>query len=250
MQIIIKRWAPKNFFSCIFLGLTLFSGLAWGEASAPFSKLRIPYVIKTILIDPGHGGKDIGAFKNGLIEKQLNLAVAKIVLKNLSQAGFLVKMTRYADNTLQKNERIQLANRMRPDLFISIHANASKHPHAKGVEFFILKDLSTHQDLGSITSRNSRSLYKHLDKNYQAITRKLCRSMEKKFIRIPGVKTRGIKNAGFYLLRNAHCPTVFVEMGFISNAEEADRFKNSAHLEALAHALSQGVVEYCRTQKK
>jgi N-acetylmuramoyl-L-alanine amidase len=80
----------------------LSSTLAQGETSESFSKLRIPYSIKKILIDPGHGGKDIGAFKNGLMEKNLNLKIANLVLKNLSQAGLLVIMSRYGDNTLQK----------------------------------------------------------------------------------------------------------------------------------------------------
>ncbi len=209
--------------------------------------IRIPNPIKTILIDPGHGGKDMGAFKNGLVEKKLNLKIAKLVFKNLSQFGFRVKMTRYKDSALQKNERVLMADQIEADLLISIHANYSKHAKAKGLEFFILKDLSSHSEIKTMKTAlpDSPLFYECLNKNYQRITRNLCLSMEKHLTRLDGVKTRGIKNAGFYLLKNSHCPTVFVEMGFISNPDEAAQFKNTDHLEALANALTQGIVEYC-----
>ena len=242
---------PKDHRLCLSVGSAVTLLPLLKASLTPKPVLRVPCAIQNILIDPGHGGKDPGAFKNGLVEKKLNLKIAKLVFENLSRAGFHVKMTRYKDSALKKNERVLMADQMEADLLLSIHANYSKYAYVKGPEFFILRDLSQHRDLAATQAAlpDAPAFYQYLDKNYQAITHKLCRSMEKHLTQLEGVKSRGIKNAGFYLLRNSHCPAVIVEMGFLSNPDEAAKLKDTAHLEALANELTDGIVEYCHAHQ-
>lgn len=174
---------------------------------------------KIVVIDPGHGGRDPGATADGINEKDLNLRIAArlyILLKNL---GFKVKMTRSDDRYLSLEDRVKIANDVNADIFISIHCNAASSYKANGIESLYYPG----SDKGKILAKEIQN----------TIIDKLNRTDR-------GIKTR----PDLFVLKYTSMPTVLVECGFITNAEErklitADRYRND-----IAAAIFYGVGEY------
>lgn len=185
---------------------------------------------KVILIDPGHGGKDSGAIGvNGILEKTvvLNLAIAIIELNSsLLEDEFDIYLTRYKDTLISLSDRSQLAKHLNANLFVSLHCNASKTP-SKGMEVYI-----------------HNSEYKNTKKSTVLGISILHESTQKL-----GFKTRGIKFANFQVLRDAafSFPAVLVEMGFITDIDEAYYFLKPKNTQAIALAILMGITNYLNT---
>ena len=174
---------------------------------------------RVVVIDPGHGGKDPGttsarAFK----EKALVLEVAQRVTDELLGRGLDVRMTRQDDHFVELEERSALANSLRADLFVSIHADAARNRTAQGFTVYV--------------SRQPRQASQAAA---EAIARRL---------RAAGVPSRGQKEANYRVLVGTTCPAVLVELGYLSNAEEAARLATSAYRRQLAEAIAGGIVDY------
>ncbi len=171
-----------------------------------------------IIIDPGHGGYDPGAQNNGIYEKDIALDVSRRVKKYLEKAGFYVIMTREQDKTVSLKDRVDLTNKENPDLFLSIHVNASRNPDIRGVEthWYTLK---------------SRSLAMHVQQ--QMVNR----------IVIPD---RGLKNSRFYVIRNAKVPAVLAEIGYMSNEIEFYQLLTEERKESSARAIAEGIIKYIK----
>lgn len=170
-----------------------------------------------IVIDPGHGGADSGAVgPGGTREKDVNLAVAKLL------AGYLqpvagIKLTRDSDRRLGGSEsddlaeRVRIAETWRADYFISLHCNAAS-PAARGVETYA---------------------YKPGGKGEQ-----LARAVQAGLVKATGCPDRGVKFAGYYVLRKTSMPAILVEMGFISNPGEEKLLDDPAFQDRLARAIA------------
>lgn len=175
---------------------------------------------RRIVIDPGHGGTDPGAQRRGYNEKDINLDVAMRVKRHLANAGFYVVMTRETDKTVSLQERVDICNRVNPDVFLSVHSNASNNPGLTGIETYWYAESSR-----PFASYISNQLGKHVD----AIN-------------------RGLKNARFFVLRHTKCPAVLAEIGYMSNERELYRMVTEERKEATARALAEGIIEYLKAK--
>jgi len=215
---------------------------------------------RTIVIDAGHGGHDPGTIgRSGLQEKDLVLDVAirleRLVRKEL---GADVVMTRSTDVFIPLEERTAIANAKGADLFLSIHANASRNPRARGIETYFLNFArSSHAE--AVAAREnaiSEATLKDLQGLVKAITlntkidesRDFASSVQEAMVagvrRLHTVPDRGVHTAPFYVLIGANMPAVLAEIAFVSNPEDERRLRTPDYRDTLAHSLLRGVKSY------
>lgn len=180
-----------------------------------------------VVIDPGHGGKHLGARskRHSFEEKQFTLPVAKRVEELLKAYGYRTRLTRTSDVFVGLEQRAAFANEHHGDVFISIHFNSAPSNydvHGIEVYFFGTSNPSTHSKEG----------------------RRLSQSVLKQVITQTGAKSRGIKSARFAVLRQTRMPAALIEGGFLTNAKERARIKNSAYLEKIARGIAAGIHNY------
>ncbi len=200
------------------------------------------YPIRTIMIDPGHGGADKGApGKSGLLEKNLNLSMAMKLRTALRKLGFQVIMTRAADSALSLQARADLCKKFRPDLFISIHCNAASQKTISGIETFAMTPAgcASSSDSRPSSVRGSGNAF---DKNNY----RLAYEIQKALLRNTKAEDRGVKHARFFVLRNASCPAVLVETGFISNQREGALLNRADYQAKIVNAIVLGILNYRR----
>jgi len=185
---------------------------------------------KTIMIDPGHGGPDTGAIgPSKTYEKNNSLAIAFALNETLKQAGATVILTRDRDVALCENYsetedlqgRVHLANKLKPDLFISIHNDASLKREVQGT-----------------------STYYSEDNPKQYESQHLANSIQYAVINTIKTNNRGLKQAGFYVLRNTTMPSILLETAFISNPYEEARLQNPTFHKNVAGAVLIGIYNY------
>lgn len=173
--------------------------------------------MKKIFLDAGHGGKDSGALGNGLKEKDIALSVTLKIGKILERHKVEVLYSRTRDEFIELRERANKANRENVHIFVSVHTNAFTNSSASGVE--------TYSYPGSLNgAKLSKSIYESIveDKVYTL--------------------KRGTKTANFSVLKNTNMPSVLVELGFITNKDDAEILKNKQ--DELATAISKGILKY------
>ena len=219
----------------------------------------------TIIIDPGHGGKDPGAVGyRGTFEKDIALDVAKRLEKKISK-NMKVKtvLTRDEDIFLKLDERTRIANENNGSLFISIHANAATDRRASGFETFLIGPNKNEAAVRVAARENSvlelegvaGKKLTNEDLIQATIAQSAFASKSEKFAalvqeeigkRVQG-KNRGVKQAGFYVLMGASMPNVLVELGFISNLAEEKKLRSSQYREVLATAIFRALEKYEKT---
>lgn len=224
--------------------------------------------VKTIVIDPGHGGKDTGAQGKKSNEKDIVLSVSKILKKELEAEGFTVKLTRDKDVFIELGQRANLANQWDGDLFISIHCNAidaseERKKQIQGYHFYVLRAPESEEDKAIARRENKvATLYgeknakeelsplewfkleARLEKykqNSYMFTEELLKSFEKGKIR---KQANGVGGAGFMVLVGAMMPAVLVELGFISNPDDEAYMMTSKGQKEMAEHLSKAVASY------
>ncbi len=211
--------------------------------------------IKTLVIDPGHGGKDPGAIsKTGLREKDVNLAVSRYLKRELEKKGFRVFLTRSSDIYLSLVQRVSFARKCDADLFISIHANSNRSRKVSGVEVYHLTPSRLNSLQRSLKLARSET-FPGTDTPFTAkvilwdllITRNYRSSVELSdtlhftFKKL-GFKVRPPCKAPFYVLRFAYVPSVLVEIGYLSNYHEEKAIRKTHYQKQLAEAIALGVV--------
>ncbi|WP_307892655.1 N-acetylmuramoyl-L-alanine amidase [Bacillus swezeyi] len=190
-------------------------------ASKVANQLKNPAVGKTIFIDPGHGDQDPGAIGNGLKEKDVNLDIAKRLNSKLYSAGALPVMSRSNDTFYSLEERVKRGANAKADLFISIHAN-SYTPSSNGTETYY-------------------------DKNYQsANSKRLAEEIQPRVVSAFGTRNRGVKTAGFYVIKNSKMPSVLIETAFITNSSDASKLKSATLKDRAAKGINDAVSVYYR----
>ncbi len=203
------------------------------------------YRCRTILLDPGHGGRDHGATGiGGLREKDVALDLARRVRLRLVNRGYRVHLTRDADREVSLAGRVAEARRVRADLLVSLHLNAASAPSAHGVETFVLTaqgQPSTHE---SRPPRSANSAFPGLA--HVAASTALGFEVQHALRRHTGAADRGLRRARYQLLRDAPCPAILVECGFVSNPSEASRLRTSAYLDRIADGIAEGIAAYDR----
>ena len=233
---------------------------------------------QTILIDPGHGGKDDGAkaFQNfvnkggklekiSYFEKDIVLELSKKISKKLKGKNYRVFMTRSIDRTVSLEKRAEIAQRVNADLFISIHANASYHKTSGGFETYYLNNKSN-QAIKKVEEVENKGLEGEdsvvnqilidlvVNKTVES-SKALATAIHNKLKGFLGpslkMKDRGIKPGLFFVLALSKRPGVLLEMGFMSNPKELRKISSSTFQERYADAIVAGVEKYfSRVRKK
>ncbi|HSE60503.1 MAG TPA: N-acetylmuramoyl-L-alanine amidase, partial [Nitrospiraceae bacterium] len=229
--------------------------------AAPSAPRRTANQIRTIVLDPGHGGKDAGTVsRRGLEEKAITLKVS-LRLRDLIKArlGARVLMTRDRDDFIELGERAKFANANEADLFISVHVNSHPQPSVKGIEIYhfgeakdqralevaarengtpingngvgweyLVADLLTAKRIEEsleLAWQTKEAMVKHLNGQYQTVD-------------------HGVKTAPFYVLRYTAMPSILAEIAFMSNASEEQLMRQSSFIDDVAEALFQGIKSY------
>lgn len=205
---------------------------------------------RRIVIDPGHGGRDSGARNDtyGLLEKELNLDMARRLEYLLEAIGFEVILTRESDVYLELVDRAEFANRMQADLFLSLHFNAAASVEAEGFESFAL----TPQFQSSTRSNTFTSAdgVKYRGNAMDPWNILLSYHIQDGLVDGLGGTNRGLKRARFAVLKELNCPGVLTELGFLSHAETAQKLSTGAYREKLAQSLYNGIVGYANRIKR
>jgi N-acetylmuramoyl-L-alanine amidase len=229
--------------------------LARTQPAAPVSQVSAGPVV---VLDPGHGGEDEGARgPAGEVEKDITLAVARTVAARLQAAGITARLTREGDEHVALLDRTGLANRLHASVFVSIHANASAAKGAKGAEtYYMSADASDAGAAQSAARENAGAAQPDTvklilwDLAYVAnlnSSARLARGIQEKLNALQGIRDRGIRQAPFVVLTGATMPAALVEVGFLSNPEEATRLVSKEAQDLLAGVLADAIVEFIRT---
>jgi N-acetylmuramoyl-L-alanine amidase len=221
--------------------------------------------VTRIVIDPGHGGHDPGARGNGISEAALVLDVAIRLEDLLKKQNVDVVLTRRTNAFVSLDERTAMANRYAADLFLSIHANASTAPAARGIETYFL-NFAANPEAEAIAARenagSARSM-RHLPDIVQAIALNNKIDESRDFATIVQstlyeqlrktnrtLKNLGVKQAPFMVLVGATMPSVLAEISFMSNSAEATLLKTERYKQQIAEALMAGITRYQGSLKK
>ncbi|RYE59787.1 MAG: N-acetylmuramoyl-L-alanine amidase [Hyphomicrobiales bacterium] len=173
---------------------------------------------RTVVIDAGHGGHDNGGQWGRVYEKHLALDTAYRLEGKLKALGYQTVMTRRSDYFISLPQRVNIANRYRNAIFVSIHYNYTWKQHVSGLETFY-------------STAEGRTLAHHVQNNLIRRTRTVDRSA---------------KYARFYVIRNCQLPSILVEGGFVSNASERNRMKSAWFRESIAQGIVDGIQRYRR----
>jgi N-acetylmuramoyl-L-alanine amidase len=201
--------------------------------------------IRTVCLDPGHGGKDPGNRVGSNQEKAYTLLLAQELRQQLVRAGLKVVLTRTTDTFIELPDRPGVAKRRKADLFVSLHFNSAdgSRDSAQGAEVYCLTPAGAPSTnargegggAGSFPGNrcNDRNLF-------------LAYQVQKAVTRILGAEDRGLRRARFAVLRDAVMPATLIEAGFMSHPAEGRRIFNSAYRQKMAKAIVEGVLAYKR----
>ena len=196
--------------------------------------------IRTICLDPGHGGHDTGKIDGRNNEKNYTLLLASEVASVLRKAGFNVVLTRTRDKTLELAERADIARRLGADLFVSLHYNAGPS-EVQGLEVYCLTPAGVNSsNAGGGRSQQSNHTGNANDNNNVLLAYNLQRTITRE----TGLEDRGMKRARFEVLRDAPMPAVLIEGGFMSNRGDAKKIYDSAFRKRMARAIADGILGY------
>ena len=193
----------------------------------------------TVIIDPGHGGTDPGSVNRYGKEKDFNLRLAKILMKDLERKGFRVRMTRSSDVYPTLGQRVSFANRIPDAIFVSIHFNSFVNSTAKGIETYALspRGSGTHNSRGV---RNNFLEGNRRDSENIALATAVHAAVMKK----TQAEDRGIKRDRFTVLAGLSMPAVLLEGGFLSNPDEAKKIASTSYLSIISQGIANGIVTY------
>ncbi len=233
----------------------------------PSKKLRKARV----LIDPGHGGKDTGATRRGVLEKDINLKVAKRLYDLLiKEKMFDVKMSRNDDTFIPLGDRPVLANDFNADIFVSIHSNAARRTSANGFEVYFRSDKASDAEAAETAALENEALkydgQEHAKVSFADLLLKSLATNENinessklaghirnsvaERSKSVGIKVydNSIKQANFYVLKGVQIPAVLVEMGYLSNTDDRKKLNSSSVQNKLADYIKDGIISYARAE--
>ena len=190
------------------------------KAQAEEEATRPQVEARAIVIDPGHGGEDDGVTKEDILEKDINLVIAKMVQQKLTEAGYTVVMTRTGDETVSREDRVANANNLHADLFVSIHQNMmSSDSSVRGAETWFSEDSEK--------------------------AKELARDVQENLILQTDAKDRGIKSGQeMYITENTQMPAVILECGFLSNEEECALLTSTEYQQKVAQGIADGIIQF------
>lgn len=191
----------------------------------PAAAAPAPLIGRTVVLDPGHGGAQAGAFYFGIREADINLAVGLKLRDKLAAAGATVVMTRAADQlaapprpspAAELQVRVDIAKAADADIFVSLHANAHDKPETHGAITFY----------------------------YPGRPTDLARAIQEALVLETGAVNKGVRPANFYVLRHSDIPAVLVEVGFMTNQAECARLADPVYQDEAASGIFKGIIRY------
>ncbi len=224
--------------------------------------------LKVVVIDPGHGGEDTGAIgPGGTTEKDITLQIALRLKETIEEdlPYVNVVLTRTDDTYIPLKERTAIANRVRADLFLSIHANAAYRRGASGVETFFLSLEASDNEARMLAAIENNMVpaeepdimdgKKEVDELTSILwdltqtkthheSQLLAEFVHTFLVEVVKEENRGVKQAPFIVLAGATMPAVLVEVGFISNPEEEERLSQKDYQEKIARAIAGGILNF------
>jgi N-acetylmuramoyl-L-alanine amidase/putative methionine-R-sulfoxide reductase with GAF domain len=230
-------------------------------------RARVPKL--RIAVDAGHGGWDLGTVgRRGLLEKDLVLEIAQRLGKLLeNRLGSEVIYTRPDDNYIPLDDRAQIANQAQADLFISVHANYSDLPSARGVETYYtnffsapgskeatLQNVDTSSMAGNLKNSGTPSLSASELHERTDQSRRLAASVQRSLygtlaVQNPGLRDRGVKEAGFVVLTESAMPGILAEVSFVSSPTDEQKLQSDGYREKIAEALYRGIARYAASSR-
>lgn len=224
-----------------------------------------------VVLDPGHGGNQEGATgPAGLLEKELSLALVKRLAEVLGGLGAKVVLTRSDDTAVSLPARVELANRARPELFISIHANSMPtrrmRERAEGIETFFLSAHASGEEARHTAARENEegaraAVVKGGDTlgfiladlarvEAHAESSRLAYAVHQRLIAATGAADRGVQQAPFFVLSGVDAPAILIEVGFVSHPTEGRRLRDAGYQGKLAAAIAEGVNAFLQQQRQ
>jgi N-acetylmuramoyl-L-alanine amidase len=216
--------------------------------------------VRTVIVDPGHGGSDPGAIGlGGLREKDVTLRLSKLLTTKLRSMGFRVVATRKTDRSVSLEERTAIAEASNGDVFISLHANAAPRRSVQGIETYY-PDANHERHSMRIAMRENGVSKDQLDELQRTLARlriaeispysqrlaslvqrELARALPSKYGKIQDL---GAKKGPFYVLFLSNMPAILVEAGFLTNKTDAKRLRNGDYLDSVATQIATGLERY------
>jgi N-acetylmuramoyl-L-alanine amidase len=232
------------------LVLALFLGFAAADetiADSPWDAKK-----PTIVLDPGHGGNDQGALgPGGKTEKTIMLGLARQLKAQLT-LDYRVELTRKDDYAVDNNERAVIANQLKADLFISLHAGASFRPHAQGIIIFYAQTSgpeSGHANDGKdVTTEENRQMWQELQAAHIFNSRRLAENVKKSFaVQFPDMACR-IRQAPVAVLQGVDTPAILIEGGYLTNPAWEQAVNENGYRTAFLAAIANGIKEFLPSQ--
>src|SRR5262245_5531933 len=223
--------------------------------------------LRTIVIDAGHGGHDPGATgPTGLMEKELVLDVTRRVAKLVAdQLGVKILLSRDGDHFVPLRDRTSYANRAQADVFVSIHANAHRESASEGVETYFLSSEATDNASRQVAALENSVvqlekpaggggrgdlvktiLWDLAQSEFQEESSRLAEIVQDSMTRSLRIPSRGVKQAGFYVLGGAAMPAILIEIGFVTNPKEERKLREHRYRDDIARAIVAGLRDYKR----
>ena len=197
---------------------------------------------KIVYLDAGHGGYDPGASYFGISEKSLTLAIQSRVKAKLESEGYQVVTTRTSDTYVDLTNRSRAVNASESDIFVSIHINASGSSAAQGIETYYYQPYAEYPSCINATY--------HANPTRLSMSDTLANAIQSSLINATGAQNQGVKRQTFAVLRETTAPAVLLELGFLSNPQEAARLNTAAYQETLANAIVAGIKSYYEKESK
>ncbi|MGA1205960.1 MAG: N-acetylmuramoyl-L-alanine amidase [Opitutales bacterium] len=206
-----------------------------------------PPVLRHIILDPGHGGKDPGAENNalGLREKSLTLDLATRLKRKLEDKGFRVSLTRDRDEFQPPEKRAAKGNQMGGDLFVSLHFNATASDKVSGVETYAFTP--RFQPSSARTSLHSSDRENYPGNGNDPWNTLAAYYVQRSMAGQLGATDRGLKRARFTVLRDLRMPGILIEGGFVTHPAEGRNIGSAAYRDRLVEAILEGILSYQRT---
>ncbi|HET7291587.1 MAG TPA: N-acetylmuramoyl-L-alanine amidase [Vicinamibacteria bacterium] len=229
-------------------------------APAPRGSPPPPSAVRTIVIDPGHGGDEVGAVgPGGTMEKDVTLAIARRLRASIQNSlGYQAFLTRERDEPLGLDDRTAVANNYKADLFVSIHCNASRAQGARGSEVYFLSYQASDDESRRLAQAEGAAvlaaapegsdlsliLWDMAQAAHLEDSSALASRIQEELAEITGSQGRGIKQAPFRVLVGAGMPAILVEVAFITNADEEKQLVSEAWQGRVAAALLRGISRF------
>ncbi|MDR2162116.1 MAG: N-acetylmuramoyl-L-alanine amidase [Desulfovibrio sp.] len=230
-----------------------------GEPAPEDIMEQLGLTVRTIMLDPGHGGKDPGCTANKLVEADFTLDMARRIGPLLTKKGFTVLYTRTDNRFLSLPDRTEMANKKKVDLFISIHLNANPSSAVHGLETYYLNEAKTNEAAKVASRENGVSVRNISDLQFILTDVMLSAKLEESRALAQCVhkaildslragrwtaSDNGVRSAPFHVLMGARMPAILLEFGYASNAREAQNLRTGAFLQRQAEGVAQGIAAY------